>query len=69
MLTYHLNIKYVRIALASLLGQGGYRRVVKTYRIMRAVPENMATYPEVLVIILNWNGLEDTIECLESLKG
>ena len=24
--------------------------------------------PEVSIIILNWNGLEDTIECLESLK-
>lgn len=26
-------------------------------------------YPEVSIIILNWNGLEDTIECLESLKN
>ena len=26
------------------------------------------TYPKVSIIILNWNGLEDTIECLESLK-
>ncbi len=26
------------------------------------------TEPEVSIIILNWNGLEDTIECLESLK-
>lgn len=25
-------------------------------------------YPKVCIIILNWNGLEDTIECLESLK-
>ena len=25
-------------------------------------------YPKVSIIILNWNGLEDTIECLESLK-
>ena len=25
-------------------------------------------YPKVLIIILNWNGLEDTIECVESLK-
>jgi len=24
--------------------------------------------PKVFIIILNWNGLEDTIECLESLK-
>ena len=24
--------------------------------------------PKVAIIILNWNGLEDTIECLESLK-
>jgi len=26
------------------------------------------TCPKVSIIILNWNGLEDTIECLESLK-
>jgi hypothetical protein len=25
-------------------------------------------YPKVIVIILNWNGKEDTIECLDSLK-
>ena len=25
-------------------------------------------YPKVSIIILNWNGLKDTIECLESLK-
>ena len=24
--------------------------------------------PKVSIIVLNWNGLEDTIECLESLK-
>lgn len=28
----------------------------------------MESYPKVSIIILNWNGLEDTIECLESLK-
>ncbi|MBC2706473.1 MAG: glycosyltransferase family 2 protein [ANME-2 cluster archaeon] len=26
------------------------------------------THPKVTIIILNWNGKEDTIECLESLK-
>lgn len=26
------------------------------------------TYPKVSIIILNWNRLEDTIECIESLK-
>jgi GT2 family glycosyltransferase len=26
------------------------------------------TYPKVSIIILNWNGYEDTIECLESLR-
>lgn len=26
-------------------------------------------YPQVIIIILNWNGKEDTIECLESLKN
>jgi hypothetical protein len=25
-------------------------------------------FPKVSIITLNWNGLEDTIECLESLK-
>jgi GT2 family glycosyltransferase len=29
--------------------------------------QNMAS-PKVSIIVLNWNGLEDTIECLESLK-
>ena len=29
---------------------------------------NIDKKPEVSIIILNWNGLEDTIECLESLK-
>jgi GT2 family glycosyltransferase len=28
----------------------------------------MRISPKVSIIILNWNGLEDTIECLESLK-
>jgi len=28
----------------------------------------MMNQPKVSIIILNWNGLEDTIECLESLK-
>lgn len=25
------------------------------------------SYPKVFIIILNWNGLEDTLECLESV--
>lgn len=28
----------------------------------------MTTHPKVSIIVLNWNGLEDTIECLESLR-
>jgi len=28
----------------------------------------MGNLPNVSIIILNWNGVEDTIECLESLK-
>lgn len=28
----------------------------------------MKNYPKVSIIILNWNGLKDTIECLDSLK-
>ena len=38
---------------------------------MRDSPKNMQDkrlYPKVSIIILNWNGLEDTVECLESLK-
>jgi len=27
-----------------------------------------AVYPKVVIVILNWNGLADTLECLESLK-
>lgn len=30
--------------------------------------KKMAEYPKVSIIVLNWNGKEDTIECLESLK-
>lgn len=30
--------------------------------------EGQEIHPKVCIIILNWNGLEDTIECLESLK-
>ena len=29
----------------------------------------MDTSPKVAVIIINWNGLADTAECLESLRG
>jgi len=28
----------------------------------------MKTYPKVAIIILNWNGFSDTVECLNSLK-
>ena len=28
----------------------------------------MSDYAKVSIIILNWNGLKDTVECLESLK-
>jgi len=28
----------------------------------------MEIYPKVSIIILNWNGVNDTMECLESLK-
>jgi len=27
------------------------------------------THPKVTIVILNWNGLRDTVECLESLKS
>lgn len=32
------------------------------------VRKKIMNYPKVSIIILNWNGLEDTIECLESLR-
>lgn len=34
---------------------------------MSCISQKM-NYPRVSIIILNWNGLEDTVECLESLK-
>ena len=36
---------------------------------MLASVKEAVKYPKVSIIILNWNGLEDTIECLESLKN
>src|SRR5947208_1373660 len=30
---------------------------------------NLATLPEVLVIVLNWNGADDTRACLDSLRA
>jgi len=30
--------------------------------------EGTAKYPKVSIVVLNWNGLEDTLECLGSLK-
>jgi len=33
-----------------------------------SVIETNKNHPKVSIIILNWNGLKDTIECLESLK-
>lgn len=38
-----------------------------SYRI-GLVDDNLLVYPKVSIIILNWNGKEDTIECIESLK-
>jgi len=32
------------------------------------MPEQLNPFPKVAIIILNWNGLKDTIECLESVK-
>ncbi len=29
---------------------------------------NIVSFPKVSIIILNWNGLNDTTECLESLR-
>jgi len=31
--------------------------------------QGSGSLPQIFVIILNWNGLEDTIECLESLRA
>ena len=31
--------------------------------------ETNMNYPKVTIILLNWNGKNDTIECLESLKN
>ena len=32
------------------------------------IHQNQMTFPRVAVIILNWNGIDDTSECLQSLK-
>lgn len=32
------------------------------------IRQDLLDYPKVSIIILNWNGLKDTIKCLESLK-
>jgi len=38
--------------------------VVRTKRLL---PKHMQQEPSVFIIILNWNGLHDTLECLESI--
>lgn len=35
---------------------------------VRTPPESRESTPLVSVVVLNWNGLEDTLECLESLE-
>ena len=34
----------------------------------RAVADSMQRPPKVAVVVLNWNGLADTSECLDSLR-
>jgi GT2 family glycosyltransferase len=42
--------------------------IMKSEEINKAKKKNVQKWPKVGVIILNWNGWKDTIECLESLK-
>ena len=40
---------------------------MKTKELIEAKKENITEWPKVAIIILNWNGRKDTIECLESV--
>ena len=41
--------------------------IMKTPEIADIKKKNIQKWPKVAVIILNWNGWKDTIECLESV--
>jgi len=41
--------------------------IMKTKELIEAKKENITEWPKVAIIILNWNGWKDTIECLESV--
>lgn len=51
--------------------QGGEAALFQTIVLTgRSIPESMNTHrdaPSVFVVIVNWNGVSDTLECLESL--
>jgi len=40
---------------------------MKTKELIEAKKKNITEWPKVAIIILNWNGWKDTIECLESV--
>ena len=40
---------------------------MKTKKSIEIKREKMQDWPKVVIIILNWNGWKDTIECLESV--
>ena len=41
--------------------------IINTREINEAKKESIEEWPKVAIIILNWNGWKDTIECLESV--
>lgn len=43
-------------------------KLLPRQRVANEGPRARATGPEVFVVVLNWNGWRDTIECLESLQ-
>ena len=40
--------------------------IMKTQKIGNVKKKSIQKWPKVAIIILNWNGWKDTIECLES---
>jgi len=41
--------------------------IIKTKEIDKTKKKTIQKWPKIAIIILNWNGWKDTIECLESV--
>jgi len=42
--------------------------IMKTKEATEEQKKNITEWPKVAIIVLNWNGWQDTIECLEECK-